>query len=218
MSATSAEITRVYRDLQVKAALVTEKERAVQTRRAALTELKQQVDMAQYECQQRQQPLAAELARLNAAKDECAAAKAERDRAARSQQMRLANLRDEDAHLQRSTQRMYDEIHQAVERVNLARQDASQSDDIDAAVATLQQKAQSEEETLRAFEARVQQVHSACQQRRGAAQLPQIALPLDPATLPLAISSAPAAHVITQQPAVDLPAGETFVFFDGDDS
>ena len=220
---------QLYRELQVKAALIAEKERALPARRAALAELKQQVETAQSECNHRQAPLAAEMQRLNAAKAECLEAKAQRENAARSQQQRLTELKEEQHALQHAIQQRLDAIDAANERVRRAREDAANADGIDAAIDAMKQRADAEAESLHAFEARVRDLHGASTSRRASAGLPQLDLPVDDARAALpAPSQASAPH--TREPSrvqpptdpapaapAELPAGNTVVFFDESD-
>uniref|UniRef100_A0A7S1Q4W4 Uncharacterized protein n=1 Tax=Neobodo designis TaxID=312471 RepID=A0A7S1Q4W4_NEODS len=222
---TAVEVSRVYRELQIKGALVAEKERAVANRRAALAELRQQVDIAQRECQQRQAPLTQELGRLNAAKDECASVKADRDRAARAQQLKLTQLKDDERTLQSQTQELLTGIQRAVEKVHFARQDAAQTDAVDDAIARFESQVRAEEETLTAFEARVDELEASSSRRRHGTNLPQLNLSSEPHAhsdesahrVPVQPHTVPSVAPSQVRPAdapVDIPAGNTVVFFD----
>ena len=223
---TAVEVSRVYRELQIKGALVAEKERSVASRRAALAELRQQAETAQRECQQRQAPLTQELARLNAAKDECASVKADRDRASRAQQLRLTQLKDEERTLQSQSQELLTSIQRAVEKVHIARQDAAHSDAIDGAIAKLEAQTKAEEETLAAFEGQVRELEASSSRRRLATNLPQLPLPTEinvaadsrdeaPTAAPSAAPSvAPSQSSRPAADIVDVPCGNTVVFFD----
>lgn len=171
------DLSRMLRDSQLKSALVSEKERTINARRAALVELRQQVQAAQLDCAQRQTPLANEMARLNAAKEDYAISRNERDSHARAQQQRLNDLRDEETRLIHHGQATEHAIATAVERIRLARLDSAQFDAVDSAIASLKHRSESEEQTLAAFEDRVRTVDATVQQRRAVAKLHQLSLP-----------------------------------------
>ena len=194
-----SDVSRMYRDFHVKSALVAEKERSVAAKRAALAELRQQVEAAERDCQDRQVPLSHEMSKLNRAKEECTAVRAERDRALRVQQARISELKDEESMLQRSTQQLVESINRASERVSRARHDAADADAITSAVEALRVTVESEEASIEAHAAQVAQLTRSCETRREAAQLRQLPLPTEPAAC-----------------CTSLPEEGTVVFFDAE--
>ena len=60
----AADIPKMYKDLQMRSAIVAEKERALNTKRQALTELRQHVQHLTDQCQKKQQLVHAEAAKF----------------------------------------------------------------------------------------------------------------------------------------------------------
>jgi hypothetical protein len=64
----AADIPRMYKDLQMRSAIVSEKERALTAKRQALAELRQHVQQLADQCQKKQQQVHAESAKFQAKK------------------------------------------------------------------------------------------------------------------------------------------------------
>ena len=170
-SMSAADIPRVYREVQLMAALRAEKEKALNARRQGIAELHTEAKAAADELHKRQSLVAEQRAVLHKATDAYEMAKAERAAHATQQLQQVAAMDEEAMSLQRRAEALTADTASTIEMVQEARADAARAPGIDEMISKLQQQLLFKETEFDAFEAKLSETERAVRDRHAAVAL-----------------------------------------------
>jgi chromosome segregation ATPase len=137
MTVNPADVPKMYKDIQIKSALVAEKEKNLSHRRVALAELKQQVDKLEQGVLTRQSTCSGEAGKLEDARRKFEEKKAVREGALRAQQERIAEMEQEENSMRRQMVRMDKQIAATLAEIQELRSESTRLDAAEDEIAQL---------------------------------------------------------------------------------
>lgn len=161
----SADIPRLYKELQLTSALIAEKEKHLGARRQALQELRIQLKAGMDTCAERQSLVAIEAAKLNEAKKDLQEKQQRKASKLHEQQNRIITLEQEEGRLQRQATKAKNDISTMLDRVQRARSSTAAVEEISQQIPALQQKYAKREAEINEFESKVKAAETESQQR-----------------------------------------------------
>lgn len=151
----STEVPRLYREVQLLAALRQQKEKTLATRRQALQELVTDTNVAVEALQQRQCVVAEQRAQLRSAVQAFEQARSERRAHEQTQLTQIATMDEEASSLQRRTETLESDTEATLELVLRARVDASRAVTLEEMINSMQQQLQQSQTEMDQFESKV---------------------------------------------------------------
>ena len=177
--ATTTEMPKMYREFQTRGAILTEKERAVNTRRHYVNDLRAQLQRAREDLQQRDEHIESELQRFYQKKrqqDEKVQVKENRNR---SQQERLSRLHEQGRQFASEITNTQERIHEVILSTERRQHDAELLASLKDKITAMKLKFEEEDAAVMKLESHVARVESSVMKRHSvlSEKVPELNLP-----------------------------------------